>query len=80
MVCRCGQCRRAYCLLVRNVDSHFLQYVLKKFCTSVPVTVLKALLMSIVAISVRYADFDAFRLSCMRCVSVARSVVVECRR
>ena len=41
-------------------------------------TVLKVLLMSIVARSVRCAGFGAFRPSCMCCVSVVRSVVIEC--
>ena len=42
-------------------------------------TVSKALLMYIVAKSVLCAGFGIFRPSCMYCVSVARSVVVECR-
>ena len=41
-------------------------------------TVSKALLMSIVASSVRCAGLGAFSPSCMCCVSVVRSVVVEC--
>ena len=41
-------------------------------------TVSKALLMSFVARSVRCTGFGAFRTSCMCCVSVVRSVVVEC--
>ena len=46
--------------------------------SSVPGTVSKALLMSIVTRSVRFAGFGAFRPSCLCCVSVVRSVVVEC--
>ena len=46
--------------------------------SSVLGTVSKALLMSIVARSVRCAGFGAFRPSCMCCVSVGRSVVEEC--
>ena len=46
--------------------------------SSVLGTVSKALLMCIVATSVRYVDFGAFRPSCMCCVRVARSVIVEC--
>ena len=42
-------------------------------------TVSKALLMSIVARSVLYAGLGTFRPSCMYCVIVVRSVVVECR-
>ena len=38
-----------------------------------------ALLMSIVARSVLYAGLGTFRPSCMYCVIVVRSVVVECR-
>ena len=53
--------------------------VLFIFCmSSVLVTVSKALLMSIVTRSIRCVGFDAFRPSCMCCVSVVRSVVVEC--
>ena len=49
------------------------------FCvSSVLGTVSKTLLMSITARSVRCAGFGAFRLSCMCCVSVVRSVVVKC--
>ena len=40
-------------------------------------TVSKALLMSIVANRVRCAGLGLFRPSCMCCVSVVRSVVVE---
>ena len=47
------------------------------FLSSFLGTVAKALLMSIVTRSVRCARFGAFRPSCMRCVSVVRSVVVE---
>ena len=39
---------------------------------SVPGTVWKALLMSIVAISVMYAGSGIFRPSCMYCISVVR--------
>ena len=46
--------------------------------SSVLGTVSKAILMSIVARSVQCAGFGAFRPSCMCCVSVVRSVVVEC--
>ena len=46
--------------------------------SSVLGTVSKALLMSIVARSVLWAGFGAFRPSCMCCVSVVRNVVVEC--
>ena len=46
--------------------------------SSVLGTVSKALLMSIVAKSVRCTGFGAFRPSCMCCVCVVRSVVVEC--
>ena len=38
----------------------------------------KALLMSSVAKSVRCADFGAFMPTCMCCVSVVRSVAVDC--
>ena len=38
-----------------------------------------ALLMSFLARSVLYAGLRTFRSSCMYCVSVVRSVVVECR-
>ena len=41
-------------------------------------TVSNALLMSILAWSVNYANFGAYRPSCMCCVSVVRFVVVEC--
>ena len=41
-------------------------------------TVSKALLMSIVARSVRCAGFGEFRPSCICCVSVVRSVIAEC--
>ena len=54
--------------------------VLNSFCTSnVRGTVLKALLMSIVASSVLCAGLGIFRPSCMYCVSVVRSVAVECK-
>ena len=49
------------------------------FTSSVCGTVLKALLISIVARSVLCAGLVIFRLSCLYCVSVVRSVVVECR-
>ena len=53
--------------------------VLFIFCMiSVLGTVSEALLMSIVARSVRCAGFGAFRPLCMCCASVVRSVVVEC--
>ena len=42
-------------------------------------TVSKALLMSIVARSVRCAGFGELRPSCIVCVRVVRRVVVECR-
>ena len=45
--------------------------------SSVRGTVSKALLMSIVANMVRCAGLGMFRPSCMSCVSVVRSVVVE---
>ena len=49
------------------------------FCVSnVLGTVSMALLMYIVARSVRCADVGAFKPSCMCCVSVVRSVTVEC--
>jgi len=47
--------------------------------SSVRGTVSKALLMSIVARSVLYADSGMFRTLYMYCVIVVRSVVVECR-
>ena len=51
-------------------------FVLLIFCMiSVLGTVSKTLLMFIVAKSVRCADIDAFRPSCMCCVSAVRSVV-----
>lgn len=54
--------------------------VLNIFCMSnVRGTVSKALLMSIVAKSVLCAGLGMFRPSCMCCVSVVRSVVVECK-
>jgi len=54
--------------------------VLNIFCMSnVRGTVSKALLMSIVARSVLCAGLGIFRPSCMYCVSVVRSVVVECK-
>ena len=54
--------------------------VLNIFCmSSVRGTVSKDLLMSFLARSVPCAGFGIFRLSCMYCVSVLRSVVVECR-
>jgi len=46
--------------------------------SSVRGTVSKALLMSIVAKSVRSAGFGVFRPSCMCCVSMVRSVVGKC--
>ena len=46
--------------------------------SSVLCKVSKVLIMSIVAISVRCAGFDAFKLLCMCCVIGVRSVVVEC--
>ena len=67
---------------IRKVDSHFLcvlMLVLFIFCMSSLIgTLPKALLMSIVARIVRFAGFGAFRPSCMCCVSVVRSIVVEC--
>ena len=54
--------------------------VLNIFCmSSMRGTVSKALLISIMARSVLYANFGTFRPSCMYCVSVVRSAVVECR-
>ena len=47
--------------------------------SSVRGTVLKALLMSMVARSVLYTGLGMFRPSCMYCVSVVRSFVVEFR-
>ena len=47
-------------------------------CEGVSGTVSKALLMSIVARSVRCAGFGVLRPSRMVCDSVVRSVVVEC--
>ena len=41
-------------------------------------TVSKALLMSFVTRSVRYAGFGAYKPSCMCCVSVMRNVASEC--
>ena len=50
------------------------------FCmSSVRGIVSKALLISIVASIVLYAGLGTLRPSCMYCVSVLRSVVVECR-
>ena len=46
--------------------------------SSVLGTVSKALLMSIVARSIRCAGSGAFRPSCMCCVSAVRRIVVEC--
>ena len=54
--------------------------VLNIFCMSnVRGTVSKALLVSIVAKSVLCTGLGIFRPSCMYCVSVVRSVVVECK-
>ena len=54
--------------------------VLNIFCMSnVRGTVSNALLMSIVARSVLCAGLGIFRPSCMYCVSVVTSVVVECK-
>ena len=54
--------------------------VLNIFCvSSVCGTVAKALLMSNVAKSVLCAGLGMFRPSCMYCVSVVTTVVVECR-
>ena len=54
--------------------------VLNIFCLSdVRGTVSKALLISIVAINVLCASLGILRPSCMCCVSIVRSVVVECR-
>ena len=54
--------------------------VLHIFCmSSVRVTGSKALPMSIVVRSVLCADMGIFTPSCMYCVSVVRTVVIECR-
>ena len=54
-------------------------FVLFIFCfSSVQGTVLKAVLMSIVARSIRFASSGGFSPSYMCCVSVVISVVVEC--
>ena len=47
--------------------------------SSVCGTMSNALLMSILVRSVLYAGLGTFRPSCMYCVGVVRSVVVECR-
>ena len=56
-----------------------LRFALLIFClSSILGTVSKALLMSIVAKSVRCSGFAGFRPSCICCVSVVRCIVVEC--
>ena len=47
--------------------------------SSVRGTISKALLISVVGRSVLYAGLGKFRPLCVYCVSVGRSVVVECR-